>query len=118
MKPAIGCLLVCALIAAPRISLAQIFVTQGTFGATSIGQYNFDGTTANASLVSGLTSAAAVAISGDDMFIVDSYVHSIGQYKTTGEPVNPTLIANAGLNQPIAVAISNANMYVANSMGD
>ena len=42
-------------------------------------------------------------MSGDDLFVVDFKANTIGEYTTSGAPVNPMLIS--GLNGPQDLAI-------------
>ncbi|HEY1806589.1 MAG TPA: immunoglobulin domain-containing protein [Terracidiphilus sp.] len=85
-------------------------------GDSEIGEYTTLGTTVNASLITGLTNASSIAISGNYLFVT-SYgpsngMGSIGEYTTTGATVNATLVS--GLNAPDGIAVSGNNLFVSN----
>jgi hypothetical protein len=85
----------------PATARGQIFVT-GRSG--TIGEYNLDGTTVNASLVSGLpTLSYALAISSSDMFVSNADNKMIGEYTTSGGTVNADLVS--GLDGPNGIAV-------------
>src|ERR1035437_1157769 len=73
-------------------------VDRGTVGA-----YGPDGSTINASLISGLRNPPGIALWGDNLFVSTQNPGTIGQYTTSGAVVNPSLIS--GLNMPLCVAI-------------
>ncbi len=80
----------------------QLFVaningpTVGVYDATT-------GATLNASLVSGLSYPAAVAVSGGHLFVAD-FVGQIGVYDaSTGATVNASLVS--GLSGPLGIAL-------------
>ena len=73
------------------------------------------GGTVNASLVSGLYSPSAIAVSGSNLFVTNETATNdpvgwIGEYTTTGGTVNASLIS--GLNSPSAIAVSGSNLFV------
>jgi len=51
------------------VAHAQIFVTN--YSSNAIGEYNLDGTTINASLVSGLDGPEGLALSGNDLYVAN-----------------------------------------------
>jgi hypothetical protein len=69
---------------------AQIFVAN--FYGDSVGEYNLDGSTVNASLISGLDNPEGIAVSGSDLFVTNSGNGTIGEYTTSGATVNASLI--------------------------
>jgi hypothetical protein len=91
----------------------QIFVTNQGIG--TIGEYDYNtGGTVNASLVSGLSSPSDVAVSGVNLFVVDSQNFRIGEYNaTTGATVNASLVSGLsnGLN---GIAVSGGYLYITN----
>jgi len=80
----------------------------------SIGEYTTSGTPVNPALVSGLDYPNSIALSGDRLFVTNSYGGTVGEYTTSGETVNPSLIS--GLSFPTAVALSEDNLLVGNLM--
>jgi hypothetical protein len=61
----------------------EIFVTNA--GADTIGEYTTAGATVNAALISGLNFPEGIALSGSDLFVVNSGVTGrIGEYTTAG----------------------------------
>jgi len=81
-----------AMLAMPAIARGDtLFETNSNSG--TIGEYTTSGATVNASLVSGLTGPAGVAVSGSNLFVA-SFVASgtIGEYTTSGATVNASLI--------------------------
>jgi hypothetical protein len=55
-----------------------------------IGKYTTAGATVDASLVSGpaLNGAAGLALSGNDLFVMNSFNGTVGEYTTAGATVN------------------------------
>src|SRR5436190_24400658 len=103
-----------ALCAILRTARAQIFVTHfgnGLPGTGSISEYDATtGATVNPALVSGLNAPLGIAVSGGNLFVVNSNTGTIGKYTTSGALVNPALIT--GLGSPVAIAASGANLFV------
>jgi len=96
---------------------AQIFVTN--WGNGTVGEYNTDGSTVNASLVSGLYEPEGIAISGNDLYVVNG-TGTINEYTlgaTPGTVTGSTLSLVTGLNAPFGLAISRIDLFVA-SIGD
>ena len=91
-----GLTICAALWAMPETVNGQIYV--GNFGSGTIGEYNPDGTTINASLVSGLTYPEGIAVSGGNIFVANMGIGTIGEYTTAGATVNASLVS--GLNYP------------------
>lgn len=71
-------------------------------GNNTIGEYNTDGTTENASLVSDPNGPFGIAVSGSDLFVV-GLGGSVGEYTTDGATVNASLVT--GLNVPYDIAV-------------
>lgn len=109
----------------PGTVRAQIFVAEGgdnTVGNGFIGEYAFDGSPINASLISGLSDPFDLTISGGDIF-VDNYRNgTVGEYTIAGAPVNASLIS--GLNAPWGLAVipdlvnsGDSDVFVVNNAG-
>jgi len=64
------------------------------------------GTLINASLISGLDGADGIAISGNDLYVVNLGNGTIGEYTTAAATVNSDLIS--GLDEPLSIVISPA----------
>ncbi|MGH7943362.1 MAG: hypothetical protein ACREFR_20070 [Limisphaerales bacterium] len=75
-----------------------------------------DGSTINGSLITGFSYPTGMAISGDDLFVVDNVAGTIGEYTTSGQTVNASLIT--GLNGPGGIAVSGNDLFVANYADD
>lgn len=93
----------------PGVAAAQIFVTAGN----AVSEYTSSGALMNASLITGLASATAIAVSPTDLFIYNSGSGSIGEYTLAGATVNATLIA--GLSNISALAVSGGNVFALDS---
>ena len=78
---------------------------------------NLDGTTVNASLISGLTEPFGIALDGaGHMFVTDYAGGTIGEDNLDGTAVNASLIS--GLNSPAYLALDgNGHLFVANLVG-
>ena len=64
-------------------------------------------------------SAALCAMAGTtraQIFVTNFDAGTIGEYTTSGVPVNPALIT--GLNGPAEIAVSGGNLFVTNVLGD
>ncbi len=97
----------------PLAACAQILITGGTnIGHGTIGEYTTGGTPVNAALVSGLDSPVGIAVSGNDIFVVNFSSGTIGEYTTGGATVNAALVS--GLNHPIGIAASGDDLFVVN----
>lgn len=109
-KKNFGIALVLSCVFASTLKAQNLYViNQGT---DSIGEYGLNGSTVNASLVTGLQeSPLSIAISGNDMFIVSVAAGTVGEYTTSGATVNTSLIT--GLSLPQAIAISSNDLFVA-----
>src|SRR5437870_11200529 len=94
----------------------QIFVSSPSNG--TVGEYNLDGTTVNASLITGLTGPAGLALSGNKLYAVtDVGSGTVGEYDaTSGAAINATLVT--GLSSPQALVLSGNNLYVTNSIAN
>lgn len=63
----------------------------------------------NASLISGLTTPFGIAVSGSDLFVVNtgtilSNNGTVGEYTTSGAPINPALISGLA-SYPYGIAV-------------
>jgi len=54
-----------------------------------------------------------IAISGNDLFVANNYLGTVGEYTTSGATVNASLIS--GLAYPYGIAISGNDLFVANA---
>ena len=79
-------------------------------GLDTIGEYSLSGTTVNAPLISGLRFPSAIAISGNNLFIVNRLSNTIGEYTTSGATVSASLVS--GLSYPWEMAISGDDLFV------
>jgi hypothetical protein len=100
--------LTCSL--AATLKAQNIYVASA--GNNTIGEYGLDGRTVNASLITGLSYPAAIAISGGDLFVANAGNGTIGEYTTAGATVNASLIT--GLGTPASIAISGGHLFVLN----
>ncbi len=80
-------------------------------GNGTIGKYTTSGGTVNASLVSGLSGPAYLALSGSNLFVGNQDSGAVGEYTTSGGTINATLLS--GLNDPLGIAVSGSNLFVA-----
>ena len=85
----------------------QLLVENGN----AIGAFNFNGTTINSNLISGLSGPQGIAISGNQVFVANYVAGTIGKYNLDGSVVNGSLIS--GLIGPEGIAINGTNLYVA-----
>ena len=81
-------------------------------GTGTIGEYNLDGTTVNAALVSGLNVAEGLAMSGSNLYVTNYGSGTIGKYTTAGATVNAAFVS--GLSNPFGLAVSGGNLFVTN----
>ena len=98
---------------------AQIFVTESGdrgFGEGFVGEYCMNGSTMDASLVSGLSVPQGIAVSGSDMFVADSLSYGINEYTTAGTTVDSDF-NTAELSEPSGIAISGSDLFVVGSSG-
>src|SRR5215469_10326885 len=103
--------LTCSL--APTLKAQNLYVAN-SFNNT-VGEYGLNGSTVNASEISGLHSPYAIAISGNDVFVANYFPGTIGEYTTAGGTVNGALIT--GLIDPEGIAILGNEMFVSSSTG-
>jgi hypothetical protein len=97
----------------------QIYVTNQSSG--TVGKYNLDGTTVNASLITVSNTAIGLALSGNHLYVVNnafaSSGGSVGEYDaTTGAAINASLIT--GLYEPQVLRLSGNNLYLSHSCTD
>src|SRR5580704_9675308 len=94
---------------AVTLKAQDLYVSIINFGHPDVvGEYGLDGSTVNASLISGLDSPNGIAISGDDLFVANAGSGTIGEYTLSGATVNASLIT--GLDDPTGIAISGTNL--------
>jgi hypothetical protein len=101
-KKSYGIALTLACGLAPTLKAQDIYVVN--VANNTIGEHGQDGSTVNASLISGLDVPEGIAILGNDLFVANWSSGTIGEYTTSGATVNAALIS--GLNAPIGIAIS------------
>ena len=104
----IGLALACSWVA--TLHAQNLYVANGNSG--TIGEYGLDGRIVNASLITGLSGPAAIAISGRHLFVANAGNGTIGEYTTAGATVNASLIT--GLGTPASIAISGGHLFVLN----
>src|ERR1017187_7265563 len=91
---------------------AQIFVANAYNG--TVGEYSFNGSVINASLISGFGDPSGIASDENGhLFVTDLARGTVGEYTTAGVTVNSDLIT--GLGNPEAIAVANGYLYVATS---
>lgn len=99
------------------VSGSNLFVLN--YGLSSdtgtIAEYTTAGTLMNASLVSGLHGPHAFAISGQNLFVVNTVTGTIGEYTTSGVPVNAALVSK--LQGPLSIAVAGSNILLTTSTG-
>jgi hypothetical protein len=108
---------------AATLKAQNIYVT--SYINNTIGEYGLDGSTINASLISGLpNNPVGMAISGNDLFVASfdggRQGSPIGEYTTSGATVNAGLISgpveSGGLSGALDVVVSGNNLF-ASSQG-
>jgi hypothetical protein len=86
----------------------QIYVVNQSAG--TVGKYNLDGTTVNASLITGLSYPSAIAASGGNLFVGSGGF--VGVYNaSTGATINASLVPWFGV--PADIAVSGENLFAA-----
>lgn len=81
----------------------------------TVGEYNaITGAPINSTLVSGLSLPSGLALSGNNLYVLDRNLGTIGEYNaTTGAAIHSALVS--GLNaDPISIAISGNSLYLVN----
>jgi hypothetical protein len=98
----------------------HIFVSSYSNGNGTVAKYKLDGTILNASLITGLTQPTGLALSGNNLYVLDfgnGTNGTVGEYDaTTGAAINAALITGLPTNS-IVLAVSGDNLYVAESNG-
>jgi hypothetical protein len=91
----------------------EIFVTNPGRepGNGTISAYNSLGGTVNASLVTGLSDPAHLAVSGSILAVIDVSVDSVAEYTWLGATVTPRFFFE-GLQSPYTIAASGSNLFV------
>ena len=94
-------------VATAKVSLGSDIGTVGEYNATT-------GAPIDKTLVSGLSLPGGLALSGNNLYVLDRNGGTIGEYNaTTGASVNSSLVSGLKAD-PISIAISGNNLYVAN----
>jgi hypothetical protein len=96
-------------------AVAQILVVNGT----TVGEYNSNGATVNASLIAGLSQTYGIAVSGANIFLPELNSGLAGngtveEYSTSGEIVNGSLIT--GLAAPEGIVVSGNDLFVSDEL--
>jgi len=96
------------------VSGGNLYVASGfNPGSGTVGIYTTSGTAVNASFITGLGSPVALALSGNNLFVVDNSGNSIGVYNaTTGAVINASFIT--GLQTPVGLAVIGNDLFVTN----
>ena len=93
----------------------HIFVQTGVYNG-GVGEYTLAGGTVNAAVVSGLDTPRGIAVSGQNLFVVDHNDGLIGEYTLSGGTVDDALIGVndqvGGVYAPQALAVSGSNLFV------
>jgi len=91
----------------------QVFVANNNNG--TIGEYNFDGTPINTSLISlqPLSGPTGLVISGSNLYVITSLTGMIGEYTTSGTTVGASLVSGLTADQ-IGIAVSGSNLFITN----
>ena len=106
MKIVFGIALALTFSLAATLKAQDIYVSNGANG--TIGEYGLDGSTVNASLISGLNNPYGIAISGNDLFVARG--DTTFEYTTAGVTVNTSLITR--LAQLSSIAVSGNDLFV------
>jgi hypothetical protein len=85
--------------------------SNGTIGEYTIDATNGTVTSSNASLVTGLSDPFNLALSGTDLFVLNAGNNTVGEYTTSGQTVNASLISGF---TPSALAVSGGYLFVVN----
>lgn len=83
----------------------------------SIGEYVLSGTTVtavNTSLISGLAQPMSIAVSGSNLFVLNSGAGTIDEYTTSGAVVKKSLIT--GLTGARGLAVSGSDLFVSDAV--
>ena len=85
----------------------------------SVGEYTTSGQTVNANFIPLMTNQVqdftGLAISGSNLFLVNTETNSVSQYSTSGALVHADLIT--GLQNPYGITVSGSNLFVACDWG-
>jgi len=100
----------------PAAARGNIWVANNGNGGTTVSEYTNAGSpvNGNGTLISGLNEPCGIALSGADLYVVNSGNNTIGEYYAgNGTVINAALVS--GLNAPRDIAVLGSNLYVANS---
>jgi hypothetical protein len=86
----------------------------GALGAGSVASYTTEGALLNGSLITGLSTPNGIAVSGNDVYVVNTNTGTVGKYTTSGATVNASLIT--GLTSPSGIAVSGTDLYIVNQV--
>ncbi len=93
-----------------QTACGQIYVAN--IGTSALLQYNFDGTLANPTLLTGLNHPDGIAFAGGNIYVANSGSRMIAEYTTAGAPVNTNLVGT--LNSSLrGLVVSGGSLYVA-----
>lgn len=89
-------------------------VSSGDVGA--VGEYNATtGAAINSSLITGLSLPGGLAISGNNLYVLDRNAGTIGEYNaTTGAAIHSTLVSGLSAASPLHIVLSGNSLYVVN----
>jgi hypothetical protein len=104
----------------PAIAQGQILVANET--GNTIGEYNLDGTTVKAPVVSGLNAPIPIAVSGADLFVSNDTTGTISEYILGATPGTitssfPSLITGLPINTIGGLAVSGSDLFVTSTNG-
>jgi hypothetical protein len=82
-----------------------------------ISEYTTSGALVKGDLIPGIFAPSGIAISGDKLFVTslgsdENQVGTIGEYTTSGVPVNPTLITFPNTVEPGEIEVSGGNLFI------
>ena len=108
-----------AVFSVPRSFGDTLFVVNKGSGTSngSIAEYTVSGstvTTVNASLVKGLSQPMSLAVSGSDLFVLNTGTGTIDEYTTTGAVVETSLVT--GLSGARGIAVSGSALFVTDAV--
>jgi len=116
-----------AMSAMPMIARADV-IFEGEQGSQHrVGAYTTTGATVNASLITGLGTPQGggpegIAVSGSNLFVaygggfISGGSDKVGEYTTSGAPVNASLITGLSLGNNQSIALSGSNLFTASTI--
>jgi len=95
-------------------AFGQIYLLNG--GAGVVGEYNFDGTPINTSLITGAGGSGDMVVSGSAIYVVNESGNSVGEFNlNTGAAINANLITYPTGTSPSGIAISGSHLFITTS---